>query len=150
MKTINTVLIIVICCVFVAGITLLGVFLFAPGLFDGAEENASESPLGIDVSNKDIQNENDHNDVPFQPDYGVTENTDTTDENNQEVTPTQPDYGLAENPENRPREDVPYDPVTGGRVSGRVNDNGTGQWSTDGGKTWSDTPPERMPDPNNH
>ena len=90
--------------------------------------------------------ENSQNDIPFQPDNGITSNP----ENNQNDNPIQLDNGLADNPENRPREDVPYDPITGGRVSGRVDDNGAGQWSTDGGRTWSDIPPDGMPEPNNH
>ena len=123
----NNIVITIICCVLVAGITLAGVYLFMPESFGRAKENTSVSPPGMENKNYDIPAENNQNDIPVPP-----------------------DNGLAENPENRPRQDVPYDPQTGGRVSGKVNDDGTGKWSTDGGKTWNDTPPEGMPDPNDH
>ena len=142
----NNILVTVICCAFVAGITLLGVYLFAPGVFGEAKDNMGESAPNVINQNDSITDGNNQNDTSFQPDNGVVENP----EKGQNDTPFQPDDRFDINPENRPREDVPYDPVTGGRVSGRVNGDGTGQWSSDGGRSWSDTPPEGMPDPNNN
>ena len=151
-KTNSNIWIIIICCIFVAGITLLGAYLFTPGAFDAISSSLDEPSQDIETRNNTIplQPENNQNNVPTPPDIGLAENNDVTDDDNQNATPTQPDFGLAENPENRPRADVPYDPNTGGRVSGRVSDDGTGQWSTDGGKTWSDTPPEGLSEKNHN
>ena len=74
-KPINNILVTIICCAFVAGITLLCVYLFAPGVFGEGKDNEGISIPNVLNQNNDIPNDNSQNSVPFQSDNELAEKT---------------------------------------------------------------------------
>jgi len=154
----NNVFVIAVCCLFTAGITLLVVFLFNGGI-PGGNKNDNNANLQDSVNDKNIVYDGGNNsilDVPDgKTDKNINENNISPDIPTDESDTLTPFFGDDWKPdippgEERERADVPYNPVTGGRVSGRMDGSGNQQWSTDGGKTWSNTPPDGMPEPGNH